>query len=572
MLPGGEEIAAHANDNVALCTLHPPELRLHLDLDDELEMNSSESEELPADPSPNALPGRSSRPHRREDGSVEGARQLADQPETLAAVDLGSNSFRMVIARVVGEELRPLDRLREGVRLAECLDDRRRLTKEGRRRALECLSKFGQRLRDFPSGSVRAVGTNTLRKARNGESFLQQAEKALGHRIEIVSGQEEARLIFLGASHSVPHAEQKRLVVDIGGGSTECVVGRNFEPEYAESLYMGCVSLTMAHFPKGRLSRDNMRRAEVAARLEMRPVKAKFRRLGWQRATGASGTVHAVADILRLNGWSDQGITPEGLKRLRKKILAAEHVDRLQLDGLRSERAKVLPGGVAILRAVFDSLDIESMTVSSGAMREGLLYDLLGRFRHQDARHRTIQRFIEQYHVDTAQSARVKTCAVNLLHQVAGRWHLDPEWGADCLSWSADLCEIGISMAHGGFHKHSSYIIDHSDMPGFSVQDQRTLARVVRGARRKFPHAIFAELPKSRATTASRLCVLLRLAVVLNRSRSRRQLPDIQLSAKGRRLKLHLPPEWLLEHPLTRADLEQEAIYLKAAGYNLSMV
>lgn len=493
------------------------------------------------------------------------------QPETLAAVDLGSNSFRMVIARVVGEELRPLDRLREGVRLAECLDERRRLTKEGFRRAIECLQKFGQRLRDFPSGSVRAVGTNTLRRARNGEKFLARAEQALGHRIEIVSGQEEARLIFLGASHSVPHAEKQRLVVDIGGGSTECIVGHDFEPEYAESLYMGCVSFTMAHFGDGRLSRDHMHRAETAARLEMRPVKAKFRRLGWQTAIGASGTAHAVAQILRLNGWSDQGITFDGLKRLRKAIVNAGHIDQLELKGLRRDRAKVLPGGVAILRAVFDSLGIESMIVSSGAMREGLLYDLLGRFRHQDARHRTIQRFIEQYHVDTAQAARVKQCAGNLLRQVAESWHLDLEWGGACLSWSADLCEIGLSIAHGAYHKHSAYLLAHSDMPGFSVQDQRTLARVVRGSRRKFPLEIFGELPKSRAKAALRLSILLRLAVVLNRSRSRREMPKVRLRAKGRRLKLSLPAGWLQEHPLTRADLEQEAAYLQAAGYRLTV-
>ncbi len=501
----------------------------------------------------------------------EPSRRRVSQPETLAAVDLGSNSFRMVIARVVGKELRPLDRLREGVRLAECLDERRRLTKEGFRRAIECLQKFGQRLRDFPPGSVRAVGTNTLRKARNGEKFLSRAEQALGHHIEIVSGQEEARLIFLGVSHSVPHAEKQRLVVDIGGGSTECIVGHDFEPEYAESLYMGCVSYTLAHFEGGRLSRELMHRAETAARLEMRPVKAKFRRLGWQTAIGASGTVHAVAQILRLNGWSDQGITLDGLKRLRKAIVHAGHIDRLELKGLRGERAKVLPGGVAILRAVFDSLAIESMIVSSGAMREGLLYDLLGRFQHQDARHRTIQRFIEQYHVDTAQAARVKQFAGNFLRQVADSWGLDPEWGGACLSWSADLCEIGLSIAHGAYHKHSAYLLAHSDMPGFSVQDQRTLARVVRGSRRKFPVEIFRELPKSRAKPALRLCILLRLAVVLNRSRSRREMPKVRLRAKGRRLTLRLPDGWLGEHPLTRADLEQEAGYLEAAGYRLSV-
>lgn len=493
------------------------------------------------------------------------------EPEVLAAVDLGSNSFRMVIARVVGDELRPLDRLREGVRLAECLDSRDRLTKEGRRRALDCLHKFGQRLRDFAPGSVRAVGTNTLRLARNRDGFLARAEDALGHPIEVVSGQEEARLIFLGASHSMPEADRRRLVVDIGGGSTECAVGEGFEPSYAQSLYMGCVSFTLNHFPGGRLSRGRMRRAEVAARLEMRPVKARFRRQGWERVIGCSGTVHAIAEILLLNGWSERGITPAGLKRLSKFLVAAEHVDRLHLKGLRPDRAKVLPGGVAILQAVFDSLDIQQMVVSSGAMREGLLYDLLGRVRHRDARDRTIQRFIAQYHVDKAQADRVKSCALALLEQVAESWGLDPDWGGGLLSWSADLSEIGLSIAHGGYHKHSAYLLNHSDMPGFSVQDQRILARLVRGSRRKFPPQVFGDLPKKLSKLAKRLCVLLRLAIVLNRSRSSRPMPDFQLQAKGKRLSLSLPEGWLREHPLTRADLEQEASFLAAASYQLSV-
>ena len=503
--------------------------------------------------------------------SLESANAARSTPEVLAAVDLGSNSFRMVIARVVGDELRPLDRLREGVRLAECLDARHRLTKEGRRRALDCLQKFGQRLREFAPGSVRAVGTNTLRLARNRDGFLVRAEEALGHPIDVVSGQEEARLIFLGASHTMPDADQRRLVVDIGGGSTECAVGEGFEPSYAESLYMGCVSFTLNHFPGGRLSRSRMRRAEVAARLEMRPVKARFRRQGWERAIGCSGTVHAIAEILLLNGWSERGITPAGLKRLSKFLVAAEHVDRLRLKGLRPDRAKVLPGGVAILQAVFDSLNIEQMVVSSGAMREGVLYDLLGRVRHRDARDRTIQRFIEQYHVDRAQADRVKASALMLLEQVAKSWDLDIDWASGLLSWSADLCEIGLSIAHGGYHKHSAYLLDHSDMPGFSVQDQRILARLVRGSRRKFPTAVFGDLPKRLSKSAKRLCILLRLAIVLNRSRSSRSMPTFQLEAKGKRLSLGLPEGWLREHPLTRADLEQEASFLEAAGYQLSV-
>jgi exopolyphosphatase / guanosine-5'-triphosphate,3'-diphosphate pyrophosphatase len=499
----------------------------------------------------------------------DGRPSADDMSRMLAAVDLGSNSFRMVIARLVGDDLRIVDRLREGVRLAGYLDSKQHLTDEGKLRALSCLRKFGQRVRDFPQGTVRAVGTNTLRKARNTQKLLRQAERILGHPIEIVSGQEEARLIFLGACHSLPVAEDRRLVVDIGGGSTECVIGEAFEPIRAESLYMGCVSFTLKYFPDGRISGKRLRRAETAARLEMRPVKAELRRMGWSQAVGASGTIQAVAEILHLNGWSERGIDLEGLRKLRKAILAFEHVDDLELPGLGRERARVLVGGVAILAAVFDSLRIESMSVSSGAMREGVLWDLLGRIRHEDARDRTIQRFIEQYQVDLRQVVRVERTALYFLDQVLEAWDLDAELARHFLSWGASLHAIGLGIAHAGYHKHGAYLIEHSDMPGFSFQDQRVLSLLVRVVRRKFVKSVFRQLPKARARMAMRLALLLRLAVLLNRSRSDRDLPEMKLEANAKSLRLEIPDAWLEEHPLTRADLEQERTYLEAAGFRL---
>ena len=505
--------------------------------------------------------------------SVE--KTLEDVPESaprrVAAVDMGSNSFRMVIARVVGDELRMVDRLREGVRLAACLDDRRRISPEGRRRATHCLRMFGQRLRDLPPGSVRAVGTNTLRKARNTEDFLEEAEHALGHPIEVISGQEEARLIFLGASHSLSGTSERRLVVDIGGGSTECIVGEAFEPLRTESLYMGCVGYTQRFFPKGKITAKRMKKAEIAARLEMRPVKMPFRELGWNRAVGTSGTIQAVSSILLQNGWSEQGITPEGLQRLREEILACKDVEDLHLKGLRRDRARVLPGGVAILGALFDSLRIESLSVASGALREGVLYDLLGRIRHEDVRDRTIQRFLEQYQVDVAQTQRVEKTVLYALERVAESWKLDLEVCRPLLKWTSRLHEIGLAIAHGGFHKHGAYLLDHSNMPGFSYQDQRMLSLLVRSARRKFPEMLFAELPKKRGRMARRLAILLRLAVLLNRSRSQRSLPAFHLEGKGKRLRLTLAAKWLQNHPLTRADLEQEKSYLRAVGYRLEV-
>ena len=487
----------------------------------------------------------------------------------LAAVDLGSNSFRMVIARVVGGQLQLVDRLREGVRLAASLDKDQRLTEEGQERALACLRKFGQRLREFPPGSVRAVGTNTLRKARNRDKFLRRASLALSHPIEVVSGQEEARLIYLGVSHSLPSLDGRRLVVDIGGGSTECIIGDAFDTLLTESLYMGCVSYSLAHFPDGRLKAKYMRRAETAARLELQALRKTYRKLGWTGCAGASGTIHAVHTILRDNGWSHQGITFDGLEKLRQAILENDHVDQLSIPGLRRDRAKVLPGGLAILIAVFETLEIERMNVSQGAMREGLLYDLLGRIRQEDVRNRTIRRFVDQYRVDVAQAARVEKTALNLLEQALKGWSLERESARLFLIWASSLHEVGLAVAHGGFQKHGGYLIANSDMPGFSLQDQHMLSLLVRSHRRKWPLDLFKELPKPLRSTAARLCVLLRLAVLLNRGRSSKPLPPIRLEAEKKKIYLKFPENWLAKHPLSLADLEQESQRLRAAGFHL---
>ena len=487
-------------------------------------------------------------------------------PQMLAAVDLGSNSFRMVIARSMGHELQLVDRLREGVRLAGCLDEHQHITQEGFDRALRALEIFGQRLQHFPVGSVRAVGTNTLRKARNTQALLKVAQEALGHQIEVVSGQEEARLIYLGVAHSLS-SPSPRLVVDIGGGSTECIIGRGFDPQMAESLYMGCVSFTQRFFPGGKINAKRMRDAETAARLELRAIKASFKQQGWDQAVGSSGTAQAIFHILRLQGWSDQGITQEGLERLRQELVTVGHCEQLSLEGLRRERAMVLPGGFAILAAVFDSLRIERMSVSHGAMREGLLYDLFGRLSSEDAREHPIRRFENQYRVDVEQARRVESVALSCLEPVQQSWGLDPELSRSFLRWSARLHEIGLSVSHGAFHKHGAYLLEHSHMPGFSMQNQELLALLVRGQRRKLIKGIFHnKLSKSRAKQAVRLCRLLRLACVLNRSRNPRQLPPLVLEAKGKRLSVSFPTGWLDLHPLTLADLDQEAEYMKDAG------
>ena len=344
----------------------------------------------------------------------------SDAPLTVAALDLGSNSFHMMIARYGEHGLQILDRLREPVRLAGGLDAENRLSDEAQSRALACLERFGQRLRSFPEGQVRAVGTNTLRRARNGPEFRVLASETLGHPVEVISGREEARLIYLGAAHSLPDVDGRRLVVDIGGGSTEVILGAGVNLLKAHSLFMGCVTYSRAHFADGKITRDAFRAAETAAALELRGIKRSLRDAGWSVAVGTSGTILALREILKVNGWSEGAITLTALKKARKALVRAKATDRIALDGLRPDRAPVLPGGLAILIAVFKSLRVEDMGCSTGALREGVLYDLIGRIRHEDVRDRAIREMQVRYHVDPDQADRVAATALALFDQVNG--------------------------------------------------------------------------------------------------------------------------------------------------------
>jgi len=488
----------------------------------------------------------------------------------LAGIDLGSNSFHMVVARVIQGQVHVVDRLRDRVQLATGLDARRELTPDAMQRAVVCLERFGQRLRDLPGTNVRAVGTNTLRQAKNARAFIERAEQALGHTIEIISGREEARLIYLGVAHDLSDSGGRRLVVDIGGGSTEVIIGERFEPLSTDSLYMGCVNYSLRYFPDGKLRREDFRQAEIAARVELQPIERSYRTSGWDHAIGSSGTIVAIEQIMRANEWGDT-ITHRGLKRLKKALLAAENVGNLSLPGLPPDRATVLPGGVAILQAIFEAFGIESMTAATGALREGLLYDLLGRFRHEDVRDQTIRHFEQTYHVDRDQAARVERTALDFHEQIAGPWELDDENSRQCLKWAARLHEVGLSIAHNGYHKHGAYIIEHADMSGFSREDQLLLALLVRSHRRKFSREELRRLPAARLKTAIRLAALLRLAVCLNRDRGGTAIPSIVLRARGSSVDIAFPPRHFEESPLTRADLDEEVARFDQAGLALQL-
>ena len=493
-------------------------------------------------------------------------------PDVLAAVDLGSNSFHMVVARYSHGQLVILDRLREMVRLAAGLGASGRLDDAATDRALRCLERFGQRLRAVRADSVRVVGTNALRHAKRKRWFLEHARAALGHPIEIISGLEEARLIYSGVAHTSPMSPDKRLVIDIGGGSTEAVIGEGFNPLLLESLSVGCVGLSAAYFEDGRISAKRLERARTAVRLELEPVQEAYRKMGWLQAFGSSGTVRVIGDTLRAINPESPHITLENLSGLAERVIAAGHVDELDLPEVDAERAPVFPAGLAILLEVVESFGIDRVRVAEGAMREGLLYDLMGRFTDEDARERSVRAMGKRYHVDESQAERVETTAVGLLEQVESEWGLEDPLAESVLRWAARLHETGLDIAHSKYHRHSAYLLQHADMPGFPREEQLLLAALVGGHRRQLSFESLEDLLPPWDRLAEFLMVLLRIAVLLHRGRSPQPLPEVRLTVKSRNITLELPQRWIKEHPLTLEDLEQERAYLKEAGFRLTIV
>ena len=490
--------------------------------------------------------------------------------EVIAAVDLGSNSFHMVVARNQHGEPSIVDRLREMVRLASGLDESGSLDDASQERALACLRRFGQRLRDMQAHQVRVVGTNTLRKASNADAFLAKAEEALGHPVEVISGIEEARLIYLGVSHHTDSSSGANLVIDIGGGSTELIIGEGYEPQHLESLYVGCVGVSRAHFDDGKLSEKRFERARLAVRLELRPIAATFRRRGWKRAIGSSGTVRAARDVAQALRLCDTGVTLAAVEGIIEEVIKAKRVEELSLPGLSPDRAPVFAGGIVILAEVMSSLKVETLDISSGALREGLLYDMLGRLHDEDARERSIRAMQRRYHVDLEQAARVEATAAVLLDQVMRPWQLTDKRFRQLLVWAARLHEVGLDIAHARYHHHGGYLIENSDLPGFVKLEQRLVASLVTLHRRKLDDPFLDELPGSWRAPMFKLVALLRLATLLHRSRSPSDLPAIVLAPGEDSLELTFPHGWLDENPLTVADLEQETEWLRSRGFALT--
>ena len=498
--------------------------------------------------------------------------------DLVAAVDLGSNSFRMLVAQVVktpsGTQLRPIDTLRESVRLAAGLTDNKLLGNDAYQRGITAIRRFGERIRGFDPGNVRAVATNTLRVAKNAPHFIREAEEALGFPIEVIAGVEEARLIYIGAAHEVPAVQGNRLVVDIGGGSTELIIGKGYEPKLMESLYIGCVSHSLRFFPKGNIDSHAFKEAELAARREIQVISEAYLKAGWKQVIGSSGTARALAELIAENNFngqvdnSDGLITRDGLRAMKKHLLKYEHINQVELQGLKDDRRSVWPGGLAIMIAVFDELGIESMEVTDAALRIGVLYDLLGRSQHEDMRFVTVEQFMQRYAVDREQARRVGNLAAEFLAQLPKP---DEESRADniaLLQWAANLHEIGLSISHNGYHKHSAYIAGNADMPGFSKNDQARLAALLIGHTGKL-----GKLANNASFSDWRMLFCMRLAQVLCRGRSDVNLSKVKVSEHNGDYLVSLSKDWAKEHPLTEFSLQKEAAEWVRIGrpYSISL-
>jgi exopolyphosphatase/guanosine-5'-triphosphate,3'-diphosphate pyrophosphatase len=492
------------------------------------------------------------------------------ESETYAAVDLGSNSFHMLVARREHGEMRVLDRIKEMVRLGGGLDSKGNLDPEVRQRALECLSRFGQRLRGIPANNIRAVGTQTFRRLRKANEFLLEAEQALECPVDIIAGREEARLIYLGVTQWIAGHQQKQLVIDIGGGSTELIIGEGFDPVEMESLQFGCVAVTNRFFADGEITAKKLKKAQRAVAAELQEIQTVYRKAGWQRAVGSSGTIRSAAAICEANGWGKKGITPKALETLKQKALSFKTVSDVRIDGLSERRQPVFIGGLAILLACFKALHIEELVISPFALREGVLHDLLGRLEHRDPRDKAVKALMSRFAVDPAQVERVRNTAIGLFEQLAAD-HALGDAHRRMLGWACDLHEIGLALSHASYQDHSAYLIEASDMAGFSRQEQQFLTALVGYQRRDIADDFADSLPRRMRKPLQITLLCIRLAWIFCRTREDEAIPDIDIELNKSKVCLNLSENWMENHPLTIADLESETEALNTIDLQLNI-
>ena len=485
----------------------------------------------------------------------------------LAAVDLGSNSFRLEIGRFEHGHIQRVEYIKETVRQGNGLDDNRNLTPDALQRGWDCLARFAERLADFPSAQVRAVATQTLREARNRDVFLHRANQILGHPIDVVSGPEEARLIYQGVSHMLAQSNERRLVVDIGGRSTELILGQQFKANAVASFRVGSVAWSARYFPQGVFTAQAFNTAEIAAKAVLDEALDAYRPEDWEVAYGSSGTIGAVGDMLAAAGHPPGTITPEGLDWLQERMLRAQSADRLRLEGLKEERRPVIGGGLSVLRAVFELLQIDRMQVAQGALRQGALYDLLDREQPTtDLRTSTVRSLMQRFAVDEAQAERVAQVACALFAQAS---HGDHAHALRKLGWAARLHEIGCRISHSESHRHGAYILDNTDVAGFSQPELHRLGMLVLGHKGKVRKL---ETDLDDATFALQL-LCLRLAVVLCHARRDPDTHALALHANTGlgTFELSVSAGWAERYPQSAHLLREEVLAWQKTPWTLAL-
>jgi exopolyphosphatase / guanosine-5'-triphosphate,3'-diphosphate pyrophosphatase len=487
----------------------------------------------------------------------------------LAAIDLGSNSFHLIVARVEHGEMRPVEVLAEKVQLGAGLVDNR-LSPDAIERGLDCLARFAQMLGSVSAERIRVVGTNALRVADNRRDFTGPAQQILGAPVDVIYGREEARLVYLGVAHTLADDAQSRLVIDIGGGSTELIIGQRFEPQRLESLQMGCVSFSDTCFPDGKISKDNYRHAYIRARLEVSHIRYHFHAGHWVECVGSSGTLQAIETILVGQGWSDAGINRKGLEKLEKRLLRFKRFDNISLEGLNTQRRNVIAAGVAIASALFDELGIKQMRTSRGALREGVIYDLMGRFSHEDVRERTVNALMQRHGVDSAMAELMARRVRTLYDATRGPWKLRGTDG-DLLQRTALAHEIGMAISHKHYQRHSAYLLLNADLPGFSQEEQEQMALLAATQRGKLDHPLWLAVTDSERPRLLRLVTLIRLALIFKYVEQLEALPDFAVHPEPEGLRLEFPADWLVQHPLTAQELQMEQAMLSKQGLTLEL-
>jgi exopolyphosphatase/guanosine-5'-triphosphate,3'-diphosphate pyrophosphatase len=488
----------------------------------------------------------------------------------VAALDMGSNSFHLVVARIVAGSVQIVHRVKQKVRLADGLGKDGILSQEAIQKGLDTLEVIAESLQGFEPEYVRVVATHTLRRASNAKEFLKAAKKVFPFPIEVISGAEEARLIYQGVAHT-NHQHGQRLVVDIGGGSTEFIIGEDFDTKILRSLQMGCVSYTNRFFSQGELKLKAFDKAITCARQELEMIDKQYKQLGWNTCIGCSGTIKVIIELAaQLDSTNrENAVSLSDLYTLRDLCCAAGNSSDLELQGLTEDRQPVLAAGLAILIAVFKSLKIEQMEFSPAALREGVLYEMEDHLQHVDIRQRSAESLATRYDVDVEQAKRVLTTTLDLYQQVKKTWNIENKELKNLLAWSALLHEVGLQINTRGIQRHSGYILQNIDLPGFGEEQQNLLSILTRFHRKKIKSIEIPEFTTVAQAQVHKLIALLRLGVLLNIKRQDEILPEITLKAKDNQMSMGFPKDWLEQKPVFSADIERESFYLLELGFNL---